>query len=81
MADLQERLRTAFEDAGHEVDGVTRNRDTIRVVIPTGGAEASALRTVVTDTLAEDEMMALNVTTESADGQGVQTVVSFRHRG
>jgi|APHM01.1.fsa_nt_gi hypothetical protein len=81
MTDLQARLGSAFEDAGHEVDAVTRNRDTIRVVLPTGGVEATALRAVVADTLAEEELMALNVTTESTDGQGMQTVVSFRYRG
>ena len=81
MSELQERLRAAFEDDGYEVGDVSTNRDTVRVVILDEGAEAATLRSITTDVVDEDDLLALNVTTESVDGQDrMGTVVSFRHR-
>jgi len=82
MDDLTDRLRSAFESAGHEVDGITVNRDTVRVEIRDDAASASDLRTVTTDAVDEDDILGLDVTTEAGgDGETVSTVVSFRHRG
>jgi hypothetical protein len=81
MSELQDELRAAFEDRGYEIGEVSTNRDTIRVVVLDEGAEATDLRSIATDVVDEDEMLALNVTTESIDGQDrMGTVVSFRHR-
>ncbi len=81
MSELHDELRAAFEDSGYEVGEVSRNRETIRVVVLDEDAEAVDLRSIATDVVTEDDMLALNVTTESVDGQDrMGTVVSFRHR-
>jgi len=81
MSQLHDELRTAYEDEGYDVADVSANRETIRVVVLDEDAEASALRSIATSVVDEDDMLALNVTTESVDGQGLSTVVTFRHRG
>ncbi|WP_136718173.1 hypothetical protein [Halorientalis salina] len=81
MSELQDELQAALEDGGYEIGEVSTNRDTIRVVVLDEDAEATDLRSIATDVVDEDEMLALNVTTESIDGQDrMGTVVSFRHR-
>lgn len=82
MTELQDELRTAFENNGYEVGEVSTNRDTVRVVVLDGGAEGEDLRSITTDVVAEDDLLALDVNAESVDGQDdMGTVVSFRHRG
>jgi len=81
MSQLQDELRAAFEDNEYEVGEVSTNRETIRVVVLDEGAKAADLRSITTNVVDEDEMLALNITTESVDGQDrMGTVVSFRHR-
>jgi hypothetical protein len=81
MSELQDELRTAFEDDGYDVGDVSENRQTVRVVVRDEGAEAADLRSIVKDVVGDDEMLALNVTTESVGGGNrMSTVVSFRHR-
>lgn len=82
MDELKESLRTAFEDDGYDVADVTINRDQVRVGVLDSEASAEALREVTYGVVDEDDMLGLNVTTESADGQdGMMTVVTFRYRG
>ncbi len=82
MDELTETLQSAFESAGHEVGEVTVNRDTVRVAVREDEASASALRAVTTDAVDEDDILGLDVTTETGgDGETVSTVVSFRYRG
>ena len=81
MSELHDELRTAFEDSGYDVGEVSRNRETVRVVVLDEDAEAVDLRSIATTVVDEDDVLALNVTTESVDGQDrMGTVVSFRHR-
>ncbi|MFB6180094.1 MAG: hypothetical protein ABEI77_10265 [Halorientalis sp.] len=81
MSELQARLRTAFEGDGYDVGEVSTNRDKFRVVILDEEAAAADLRSITKDVVGDDRLLALNVTTESVDGQDqMGTVVSFRHR-
>ncbi|MEF8784895.1 MAG: hypothetical protein V5A45_03100 [Haloarculaceae archaeon] len=81
MSDVMEKLRTTFEDNGYEVGEVTTNRDRVRVALLTEGAQADQLREIVHGTVGESNVLGLNVTTESVEGQdAVRTVVSFRNR-
>lgn len=81
MDDLLGDLKNAFEESGYEIADVSRNRDKIRVVVPEAGAKAETLRSITYDVVPESEVLGLDVTTESVDGQeGVSTVVTFRHR-
>lgn len=80
MATLQEELQSAYEDAGYDVGEVSENRDLVRIVlIEDAGAED--VRPIVTDVVGDDAL-GIDVTSESVEGHaGVNTVVSFRHRG
>jgi hypothetical protein len=80
MSELQADLRTAFEDEGYDVDDVTVNRDQVRIVLLAEGESASDLEAITYDVVDEDDVLTMNVTTEQVDGQGLSTVVSFRHR-
>ena len=81
MSDIPDELRDAFEAAGYEVAGVSRNRDRVRVELLDDRADAAALREVTTDAVG-DGVVGLDVSTESMDGvDDVRTVVSFRHVG
>ncbi|SDG20785.1 hypothetical protein [Halorientalis regularis] len=81
MSELQVDLRAAFEDEGYDVDDVTVNRDQVRIVLLAEGESASDLEAVTYGVVDEDDVLTMNVTTESVDGQGLSTVVTFRHRG
>jgi hypothetical protein len=81
MSELQADLRAAFEDEGYDVDDVTVNRDQVRIVLLAEGESASDLEAVTYGVVDEDDVLTMNVTTESVDGQGLSTVVTFRHRG
>ena len=82
MSDLESRLESAFESAGYDVTDVTQNRDKLRIGVNEDEASASDLRDLVFETLDEDDIFGLDVTTESDGGQdAVTTVVSFRYRG
>lgn len=81
MDDVTATLREAFEAAGYEVGEASRNRDTVRVSVLDPEASADALRDITHEALGADEVLGLDVTTESADNQDVTTVVSFRYRG
>jgi hypothetical protein len=81
MSDVIDDLRDAFEAEDYEVGEVSTNRDRVRVALIEEGAQADSLRAIVHDTVGEDDVMGLNVTTENVEGQdAVQTVVSFRDR-
>jgi len=81
MSDVTDQLREAFESEGYQVGEVSTNRDRVRVALIEAGAEADSLRSIVSATLGEENVMGLNVTTENVEGQdAVQTVVSFRDR-
>mgnify|MGYP006279953385 CR=1 FL=1 len=81
MSDVEDDLRAAFASEGYEVGEVSSNRDRVRIVLLTESGEADRLRAVVHETVGEDGVLGLNVTTESVEGQdAVQTVVSFRNR-
>jgi hypothetical protein len=81
MSDVTAKLRDAFETEGYDVADVSSNRDHVRVTLLAESAEASRLRGIVHDTLGEDSVMGLNVTSENVEGgNAVGTVVSFRDR-
>lgn len=81
MEELTAALRGAFEEAGHEVVEASINRDKVRIEVLDPEASAGALREVAFGVVDEDDVLGFNVTTESAEGQDVTTVVSFRYRG
>ncbi|MFB6082670.1 MAG: hypothetical protein ABEJ94_00305 [Halorientalis sp.] len=81
MNELQADLRAAFEAEGYDVDDVTVNRDRVRIVLPTESESASDLEAIAYGVVDEDDVLTMNVTTEQVDGQGMSTVVTFRHRG
>ncbi|SEO85313.1 hypothetical protein SAMN05216388_102110 [Halorientalis persicus] len=81
MSELQADLRAAFEDEGYDVDDVTVNRDQVRIVLLAEGESASDLEAITYGVVDEDDVLTMNVTTEQVDGQGMSTVVTFRHRG
>ncbi|WP_299263154.1 hypothetical protein [Halorientalis sp.] len=80
MSELQADLRQAFEGAGYDVDEVTTNREQVRVVLLAEGESANDLEAITYDVVDEDDVLTMNVTAEQVDGQGMSTVVSFRHR-
>jgi len=81
MSELHDELRAAFEEAGFEVDDVQQNRSRVRVTVLTDDADAETLRSVVRETVGEDGVLGLDVTTDAPEDQDdVVTVVSFRHR-
>lgn len=81
MDELLADLRTAFEEEGYDVADVSRNRDRVRVVLLAEGANAEPLRSITYSVVDEEAVLGLDVTTESVEGQeGMNTVVSFRHR-
>ena len=81
MSELQAELRAAFEDEGYDVDDVTVNRDQVRIALLTEGESANDLEAIAYGVVDEGDVLTMNVTTEQVDGQGLSTVVSFRHRG
>ena len=77
-----EDLRAAFETEGYDVADVTRNRRQVRIEILDDEASGERLREITYDVIDEDDVLGLDVSTESSEGQdAVTTVVSFRHRG
>jgi len=82
MQELTDALRAAFEEEGYDLGELSVNRNRVRVAVRDPEASAEALRTITHDTVDPDDVLGLNVTTESADGgDEVVTVVSFRYRG
>lgn len=81
MSELQDDLRTAFADRGYEVAEASVNRGLVRVALLDEDAEADELRSVVSETVGDENVLGLNVTTERDEGrEATVTVVSFRHR-
>ena len=81
MDELTAALSEAYEEAGYEVSEASVNRKKVRVEVLDPEASAGELRDITQDTVGTEEMLGLDVTTESADNQDVTTVVSFRYRG
>lgn len=81
MSQLQAELQAAFEDRGYEVAEASINRGLVRVALLDEDAEADELRSVVSETVGDENVLGLNVTTERDEGRAATvTVVSFRHR-
>jgi hypothetical protein len=80
MSELLDDLRSAFEGTKYTVADVTRNRGQVRIELLDDDAEADALREVIDTVVDLDSVFGPNVTTESTEGQGVRTVVTFRLR-
>jgi hypothetical protein len=81
MRELQDELAVAFEEDGYEVGDVTTNRKQVRIGILDDSAESDKLREIVHRVVGEENVLGLDVTTESVEGQDeVRTVVSFRSR-
>lgn len=81
MEELTDALRAAFEEQ-YGLGEVSVNRNRVRVAVRDPEASAEELRAITHDVVDEDDVLGLNVTTESADGgDEVVTVVSFRYRG
>jgi len=81
MTDIQTRIRSAFDATEYDVSDVTVNRRQVRVTVREADAEADALRAVVDEAVGEEEVIGLDVTTESVGGQdALGTVVTFRQR-
>jgi hypothetical protein len=81
MNDVTAALREAFTEAGYDVGETSRNRDTVRLTVLDPEASADVLRDITHRTLGADDVLGVDITTESADNQDVTTVVSFRYRG
>jgi len=81
MNELTAALREAYEDAGYEVSEASVNRKKVRVVVLDPEASAGELRDITQEAVGTEDMLGLDITTESADNQDVTTVVSFRYRG
>lgn len=82
MEELKSALRDAFERQEYDVAEVSVNRDQVRVAVLDEEASADDLRSITYDVVDEDDVLGLDVTTESAETQAdVTTVVSFRYRG
>jgi hypothetical protein len=81
MDDLTAALTEAFEDAAYEVGETSTNRDRVRIAVLDPEASAEELREITHGVVDEDDVLGFNVTTESAEGQQVRSVVSFRYRG
>ncbi|MEF8825755.1 MAG: hypothetical protein V5A34_03795 [Halapricum sp.] len=81
MDEQLQSLQDAFEDNDYDVLEVSRNRSQVRVVLGEGGAEAADLRSVTYEGIDEADVLGVNVTTESVEGQdGMNTVVTVRMR-
>ncbi|QSG04755.1 hypothetical protein [Halapricum desulfuricans] len=81
MDDQLSALETAFEDGGYAVLEVTRNRNQVRAVLEEDRADAEQVRAIAADAFADDDLLGVNVTTESIEGQdGMNTVVTCRVR-
>jgi len=81
MEDVTDALRAAFEEQ-YDLGEVSVNRNRVRVAVRDPEASAEQLRAITYDVVDEDDVLGLNVSTESADGgDEVVTVVSFRYRG
>lgn len=81
MDELTDALREAYEGAGYEVSDTTVNRKKVSVAVVDPEASAGELRDITRETVGADDMLGLDVTTESAENQTMTTVVSFRYRG
>jgi hypothetical protein len=82
MAELDADLETAFESEGYDVAEISHNRKQVRVEILDDEASAEDLRAITYGVVDEDDLLGLDISTESAEGQNeVTTVVSFRYRG
>ncbi|MFW6018386.1 MAG: hypothetical protein ACOCPX_06150 [Halapricum sp.] len=81
MDDQLAALEAGFEDGGYDVLEVTRNRNQIRIVLDEDRADADRLRSIPTAVFDEADLLGVNVTTESVEGQdGMNTVVTCRVR-
>lgn len=81
MENLTDTLRAAFDEQ-YDLGELSVNRNRVRVAVRDPEASAEALRSITYEAVDEDEILGLDVTTESADGgDEVVTVVSFRYRG
>ncbi|MXR50651.1 hypothetical protein GRX03_03380 [Halovenus sp. WSH3] len=81
MDEITTEMRDAIESEGYEVDDVTTNRDKLRISIRDPEASGEVLRELTYETLAEEDVLGFNVTTESTASGEINTVVSFRYRG
>jgi len=81
MDDQLQLLQETFEADGYDVLDITRNRTQIRVVLDEDRADAEQLRSITDRVFDESELLGVNITTESVEGQdGMNTVVSCRVR-
>lgn len=81
MSNIETQLRSAFEATEYDVSDVTVNRRQVRVAIRQPDAEADALRAIVDEAVGEENVLGLDVATESVDGQdALGTVVTFQQR-
>lgn len=81
MDDITTALREALEEAGYEVSETSVNRDRVRVSVLDPEASGGELRDITHDVVGEENVLGLDVTTESTENQTPSTVVSFRYRG
>jgi hypothetical protein len=81
MDDPTAALAEAFEEAEYEVGETGVNRDRVRVTVLDPEASAEQLREITYSVIDEADVLGFDVTTESAEGQQVRSVVSFRYRG
>lgn len=82
MAELDADLETAFESEGYDVAEISHNRKQVRVEILDDEASAEDLRAITDGVVDEDDVLGLDISTESVEGQNeMTTVVSFRYRG
>ena len=82
MQELTDSLEAAFEEHGYGLGEVSVNRNRVRIAVRDPEASAGELRGIVHDAVDADDVLGLDVTTESASGgDEVVTVVSFRYRG
>jgi hypothetical protein len=80
MDDPTAALTEAFEDAEYEVGETSVNRDRVRVAVLDPEASAERLREITYSVVDAADVLGFDVTTESAEGQQVRSVVSFRYR-
>lgn len=81
MDDQLTALETAFEDSGYDVIDVARNRNQIRIILGEDRADAEQLRSIPAEVFDDADLLGVNVTTESVEGQdGMNTVVTCRVR-
>lgn len=81
MDEQLQSLQDAFEDNDYDVLEITRNRTQIRVVLRDEAAEAADVRSVTDEAIDEADLLGVNLTTESVEGQeGMNTVVTCRMR-